>query len=373
MSGPDDDWQDDLRGVARALLAGAAPGEDLDWPTVARAGWTGLELPGTWDGAGVGFGAVGIVAVELGRVAAAGPFLGAAVGAAGALRTVEPGPVVAECARSLADGTAIPVLVLDAQDPPADVSRFPFTLAGAGSGTEVSGVVEFVVDAPFADMLLLPARDTNGAPSIVAVVAHSPGVTIESRPVVDATRRIARVQLDGVVVDDAHCWALAGDPESWGRRLADRAALGVAFDSVGIAEAMLETTVDYVSEREQFGRPIGSFQAVKHACAQMKVTVTASRAACAEALDALDALEAGGGESARPDRLEAEAGDAVDRAAALAKQGAVEVAGSALQLHGGIGYTWDSGIHVYLKRAALNRSLHGSPQAHRRRLAARWT
>ena len=181
------------------------------------------------------------------------------------------------------------------------------------------------------------------------------------------------MQLDGVVVDDAHCWALAGDSESWGRRLADRAALGVAFDSVGIAEAMLEATVDYVSEREQFGRPIGSFQAVKHACAQMKVAVTASRAACAEALDALEDLEAGGGESARPGRLEAEAGDAVDRAAALAKQGAVEVAGSALQLHGGIGYTWDSGIHVYLKRAALNRSLHGSPQAHRRRLAKRWT
>jgi alkylation response protein AidB-like acyl-CoA dehydrogenase len=117
---------------------------------------------------------------------------------------------------------------------------------------------------------------------------------------------------------------------------------------------MLDATVAYAKVREQFGRPIGSFQAVQHACADMLVQVSIA------------------GELANAAARSPDSGAAASMAKAYACAAAVDIAGRAMQLHGGIGYTWESGIHVYLKRAALNRSLFGSPAAHRKRLAARY-
>ena len=121
---------------------------------------------------------------------------------------------------------------------------------------------------------------------------------------------------------------------------------------------MLDATVSYVKVRNQFGRAIGSFQAVKHACADMLVSLAVSRQLVGAAVDAL--------------AIGTDAGVPASMAKAYACAAAVEIVGKAMQLHGGIGYTWESGIHVYLKRAALNRSLFGSPAAHRHRLAERY-
>ena len=122
---------------------------------------------------------------------------------------------------------------------------------------------------------------------------------------------------------------------------------------------MLSATVSYAKVRHQFDRPIGSFQAVKHACADMLVRISVSRQLVGAAVDAIA--------EGRPD-----AGVAAAMAKSYATAAAVDVVGKAMQLHGGIGYTWESGIHTYLKRAALNRSLFGSPAAHRRELAKRY-
>jgi alkylation response protein AidB-like acyl-CoA dehydrogenase len=145
------------------------------------------------------------------------------------------------------------------------------------------------------------------------------------------------------------------------RRLLDRAAVAVACDSLGLSEAMLAATVNYAQVREQFGRPIGSFQAVKHACADMLVRNCVARRLVTDAVARL----------AVPGH-DPETTVAASMAKSYACGAAVDVAGKAMQLHGGLGYTWESGIHVYLKRAALNRALFGSPAAHRRRLAARY-
>ena len=123
---------------------------------------------------------------------------------------------------------------------------------------------------------------------------------------------------------------------------------------------MLDATVGYARVREQFGRPIGSFQAVKHACADMLVQVAVSRELVAEAVERR--RPASGRRATTPTRQRGR----VDGQVVRRCHAAVDVAGKAMQLHGGIGYTWESGIHVYLKRAALNRSLFGSPGAHRR-------
>ena len=133
----------------------------------------------------------------------------------------------------------------------------------------------------------------------------------------------------------------------------------MAIDAVGVAGAALDAAVAYAGERQQFGRAIGSFQAVKHACADVAVELTIARRLVA---DAVDALVAGG-----PD-----AAVAVSMAKAHAVETAVAATGTSLQLHGGIGYTWEHGLHVLVKRAALDRSLFGSPAAHRARLAQRY-
>ena len=149
-----------------------------------------------------------------------------------------------------------------------------------------------------------------------------------------------------------------GDPDKAVDALRHRAEVAIACDSLGLAEQMLIATVDYVKVRHQFGRPIGSFQAVKHACADMLVAIEVARRLVADAVAAVSE----GADAAVP--------------AAMAKShvcsAAVDVAGKAMQLHGGIGYTWESGIHTYLKRATLNRSLFGSPAAHRKRLSQRY-
>ena len=221
-------------------------------------------------------------------------------------------------------------------------------------GTTVSGRAGFVPDATDADELLLVAAGPDGEPLVVRVPAGA--LDVKPQPVLDETRRLATVSADAVAVEPSAVWTLGAEAAA---ALLDRARLAVACDSLGLAEAMLDATVSYAQVREQFGRPIGSFQAVKHACADMLVAVTVGRRLVADAVEALAAGAPG-------------AGTAVLMAKAHACGSAVDVVGKAMQLHGGIGYTWESGIHVYLKRAALNRSLFGSPAAHRKQLAERY-
>jgi alkylation response protein AidB-like acyl-CoA dehydrogenase len=206
----------------------------------------------------------------------------------------------------------------------------------------LSGRAEFVPDACAADRFLVLAE----GPFVVAL--ERGGLELAPQPVLDETRSFAIVRAEGVRVEAVFPLA----EEAVGR-LRDRAALALACDSLGLSGAMLDATVAYAKQREQFGRPIGSFQAVKHACADMLVQVSLARELVAEAV-----------RNPGP--------TAVSMAKAYACGTAVDVVGKAMQLHGGIGYTWEAGIHAYLKRAVLNRSLFGSPAAHRRRLADRY-
>ncbi len=213
----------------------------------------------------------------------------------------------------------------------------------------LSGKAEFVPDAVGADRLLVITA------SGVAVM-DSAALTVAAQPVVDETRRLASVSSDATTADAV--LAFDGEHEASVRSIQDRAAVAIACDSLGLAEQMLAATVDYVKVRHQFGRPIGSFQAVKHACADMVVGIEVSR----QLVDDAVAVVAGGGD----------ASVAAAMAKSYACSAAVDIVGKAMQLHGGIGYTWESGIHTYLKRAALNRSLFGSPAAQRQLLSKRY-
>ena len=373
--------REELRAIARELLGKVRPPAAPDWGLLASSGWLGLEVPSALDGADATFDEVAVLAEEFGRAAASGPYLGSSVLGVGTLTALAASAERDALLSAAAAGAEVPVAVL--ADGASGADGVPFWLAKVpGGGLRLRGQAAFVPDAASATRLLMLARAIeDGAPVIVAVDPHAPGIAVEAQPVVDESRRLALVRADGAAVEAWSIWRFAGDPQAAVRRLLGRAAVAVACDSLGLSEAMLEATVGYAKVREQFGRPIGSFQAVKHACADMLVKVRVSRQLVTAAVMALasDDDMAGGADGAADGAANgAAAGTVVDASAAawMAKayacEAAVEVAGAAMQLHGGIGYTWESGVHRYLKRAALNRALFGSPSAHRARLAARY-
>lgn len=330
----------DLRSVARDLLAAGDP----DWSVLTQAGWPGLEIAESLGGAEVSFAETAVVAEELGRAAARSSHLGVSLGI-GALLALPAGEHRDAALSAAAAGTELPIAVVHTESFSGPV----FTLAADGS---ISGTADFVPDAAEATRLLVPATDPAGAPVLADLDPAGAGLTVTDRPTLDDTRRLATVIADGA--RPRQVWPFPAT-----RWLAARGTVSVAVDSLGLAEAMLAATVDYVGIRHQFGRPIGSFQAVKHACADMLVQIRVAR----QLVDAaVDAVAAGPG---------ADVSVPASMAKAYATDTAVAVVGKAMQLHGGIGYTWESGVHVYLKRATLNRSLFGSPAAHRRVLAAR--
>jgi hypothetical protein len=261
-----------------------------------------------------------VICEEMGRAASMNSYLGSAVLAVSTLNALAPSVTRDRLLADMASGAIRLAVVLESP--------------------------EFVLDAEGADRVLQITDE--------GVVCSA--MTATPRPVLDETRRLATVSATG---DAGDIMQFDGNPTDAPARLLARAAVAIACDSLGLCEAMLSATVAYAKVRHQFGRPIGSFQAVKHACADMAVTTAVARQLVGAAVDAVA--------EGRPD---------ADVAAAMAKSyacgAAVDIVGKAMQLHGGIGYTWESGIHVYLKRAALNRSLFGSPTAHRHELAKRY-
>jgi alkylation response protein AidB-like acyl-CoA dehydrogenase len=310
------EFHDELRSVAGELLA---KDRTVDWPVLVDAGWVGLEVSEQFGGAGATFAETGVVCEEIGRAASANSYLGSAVLAVGTLNALQPSESRDQLLTDVASGAMRLAVAIESN---------------------------FVPDAEGADRILVVTEK--------GVATCAPSIT--AQPVLDETRRLATVAATG----PAEVLLFEADPATAVRRLRDRAAVALACDSLGIAEAMLAATVSYAKVREQFGRPIGSFQAVKHACADMLVDISVSRQLVSAATRAIVEDD--------PD---------ADVAAAMAKSHtcakAVDIAGKAMQLHGGIGYTWESDIHVYLKRAALNRSLFGSPDAHRKYLAKRYS
>ncbi|MDT3441409.1 acyl-CoA dehydrogenase family protein [Pseudofrankia sp. BMG5.37] len=380
-AGAAEELRAELRAVARDLLAtagGKDGGDDaeVDWALLAEAGWLGLEVPDELDGAGVTVAETTVVCQELGRAAARAPYLGTAVLGAGALLALEPADGRDDLLRALASDAPRLAVALPTGDAPLGPAGLPaavpFRLAGAGGARRLTGRAEFVPDAAEAETLLLLALDEGDEPVVVRVAPGQQGVLVTATPVLDVSRSLGEVAATDAPVEAGSVWRFGGDGRTAGRLLLARGALAVACDSLGAAEAMLAATVEYASVRHQFGRPIGSFQAVKHGCADMLVSVSVGRGLVTEATRALAAASAvhvADGADGVDDAAMSAVEVAVSRAKSYMCAAAVDVAGKAMQLHGGIGYTWESGVHRYLKRAALSRALFGSPTAHRARLA----
>ena len=240
-----EEFHEELRSVAGDLLA---KDRAIDWSTLVDAGWVGLEVPEEFGGAGATFAEVAVICEDMGRAASTNSYLGSAVLAIGALKALQPSDTRDQLLADVASGAVRLTVALE-----------PF---------------EFAPDAEGADRILV-ITDRGVA---------EPAVTITPHPVLDETRRLATVTAD---VDAPEVFRFEVDPEAAVRRLHERAAVAVACDSLGLSEAMLAATVAYAKVRQQFGRPIGSFQAVKHACADMQVAIAVSRQLVSAAVEAV--------------------------------------------------------------------------------------
>jgi len=341
--------RDELRATARALLA--TPGSDRDLrDQMVELGWTTIHVPERYGGGGAGYADVAVVLRELGGTVTSAPFLGAVV--AGGAMSLADNEDVAGLA-----GASPGTVALASSTGSYDLSRLTTTWQSSGSSVRLGGESGFVLDADVADVLVVAARDDDGTVAALAVDTPAPGVRIEHVPTVDQTRRLFTVVFDNVAVPADR---LLCEPGMRAEELLERVlAIGVvaaSCDAVGVAERAMEGAAQYAKDRTQFGRPIGSFQAVKHHCADMAIAVEASRAATRAAAEALDG---GLGAWATTAAITSSyVGPACSHACALA-----------LLVHGGIGFTWEHDSHLYLKRAKLDEVLFGTPSWHRRRLA----
>ncbi len=360
---------------ALARIESAQTYDDKLWQAVAAdLGCAGLLIGERDGGAGASYREAAAVAEVLGSFAAPVPFLGSAVVATAALLSVAvgsaassgtpftPAKAAADLLRRMADGgvtTALAVPFATASGPPGG-SAFPTSVRVAGprpgdAATGVArlrGMVTGVADALPAGMLLVPADGVPHALYLVDVAAEG----VAKAPVIslDMTR-----QLCDLSFDDASATLMASGPAA---SAALDAALGagagiLAAEQVGLAQRCLDMTVAYVKERRQFARPVGSFQGLKHRLAEEWVSVTQARAASRYAAACLA--------SGSPD-----AKVAVALAKAYCSEVAVNAAQECVQMHGGIGFTWEHPAHLYLKRAKADSIGFGTPDAHRAALAS---
>jgi len=359
--------RDELRAAARDMLGRASTSarvreladtpdgfdENL-WRLFAEMGLPGIEVSEDFDGAGARFGDLAVVLTELGGHLASSGLAATTVLGGGALAAVPGHTLARDWLPRIASGTARASSAL--LSPEGEPGSPGLRASRTADGWRISGASGYVPDAGIAELLMLRALGDDGGELLLAVDRDTPGLTVMPTPMLDITRRFSDIAASDLVVGDASVLAAGAAAASAVRLLLDRAALAAAADALGVAQHMLDMTVEYAKTREQFGRAIGSFQAVKHRCADMFVAVTTARIALAEALAAYDAAPA-------------DATAAVSQAKAYTCDAAAQVTEDGVDLHGGIGFTWEHDAHLLLKRARLDQALYGDSRTHRRAAA----
>ncbi|EKF21190.1 acyl-CoA dehydrogenase, C-terminal domain protein [Mycolicibacterium hassiacum DSM 44199] len=336
--------------TVRAVMAGDRGYDPAAWRTAAeQIGVQGLLIPEQFGGGGCGFDEMAVVLEEAGRTLFPAPLLSTAVLATTTLLAV--GGAEEHLGR-IAAGELIATVAVAERKLAWDPDDVHTTATRRESGWVLTGAKPYVLDGAQAELLLVAARTPAGV-SLFAVEAGAPGLSVTPRDPLDQTRRQAAVGFDNTPA------VLLGEEGAGWQVLAgvyDHALTALACEQVGGAQAALEMTVGYLNVRQQFGRPIGSFQALKHRCADLLVEVESARSAAAYASAAVAA-----------------GADDAPVAASIAKvycsQAFYHVAAETIQMHGGIGFTWEHPAHLYFKRAKSSEALFGWPADHRDRIA----
>jgi alkylation response protein AidB-like acyl-CoA dehydrogenase len=370
------DEQEELRRSVRRFLADKSPESEVRrlmetdagydpavWTQMAeQLGLQGLAIPEEYGGSGFSFVELVVVLEEMGRALLCAPFFSSVVLAAGVVLASGDEPVKKEVLPGIASGEVRATLALTEDSGRWDEDGVTTRAwdsdsdsgSGSGGGWVLDGHKTFVLDGHTADVVLVVAR-TDAGVSLFLVDGDAPGLGRSAMPTMDQTRKQARLVFSSVparlVGTEGAGWPAVS-------RVLDLAAVALAAEQVGGAQRVLEMSVEYAKVRVQFGRPIGSFQAVKHKCADMLLAVeSAKSAAYYAAWTAADDNE--------------ELPVMASLAKAFCSEAYFKAAADNIQIHGGIGFTWDHPAHLYFKRAKSSELILGDPAYHRELLAQR--
>ncbi|MGW1780510.1 acyl-CoA dehydrogenase family protein [Streptomyces sp. NPDC002143] len=362
------DEQEELRRTVRAFLADTSPETEVRrlmetpegfdralWRRLgSELGVLGLAVPEEYGGAGCGPVEVGVVLEETGRALLCAPFLSSAVLATTALLGSDDEEARERLLPGLVAGESVATLALTEDSARWDAAGIGLTARAAGGSWLLTGHKTFVLDGACADVVLTVARAEDGI-GVFLVDGDAAGLHRAPLPTLDPTRRQARLDYDGV---RATRLRTHGDGWDLVSQVLDRAAVALAAEQVGVASRALDMAVEYAKVRHQFGRPIGSFQAVKHLLADVLLEVESARAAAHYALLAAE------GESPELPAV-------ASLAKAFCSDACLTATRENIQVHGGIGFTWEHPAQLYLKRAKTSQLLFGDPAYHRELLARR--
>ncbi|TVZ02453.1 acyl-CoA dehydrogenase [Trebonia kvetii] len=366
MSAGDSTEHDELRHVVREFLGERSPSsevrrlmeagesrDELVWALLAgQLGLTGIAVPEKYGGAGYGPVELGIVLEEMGGALVVAPYFATVALAGQALAASGDEDAMARWLSGIADGSLTATLAVAEESGSWDLAEVAATAEPAGDGWAVTGTKLFVIDGHTADLLLVVAHAPDG-PGVFAIEGDTAGTERVRLDSLDLTRPLGAVSLHGA---RAVRVGAGRDTAAWLSEVRDLILAALAAEQLGGAARCLDMSVEYAKVREQFGRPIGSFQAIKHKCANMLLEVECGRSAVYHAREALA--------GAQPDgRL------AAVLAYTYCSGAFTRAAKECIQIHGGIGYTWEHDAHLYLRRAKSSELLFGQPARQRARLA----
>jgi len=360
--------QEELRNIVRQFLeaksAETAVREQMEteqgydtevWSQMAeQLGLQSLTIPEEFGGQGFGYVELIVVLEEMGRALLCAPYFSSVVLAANAVMQSGDDAAKAAILPGIASGETIATLALTEPNGRWDESGIEATATNDGGTWKISGTKSFVIDGHTANIIIVAARTAAGV-SLFSVSGDAAGLTRTSLSTMDQTRKQAKLEFAGV-----EGTLIGADGAGWNviSTVLDLAAVGLAAEQVGGAQMCLDMAVQYAKDRVQFGRPIGSFQAIKHKCADMLLEVESAKSA---------AYYAGWCASELNDELPAVA----SLAKAYCSDAYFHAASENIQIHGGIGFTWEHPAHLYFKRAKSSELLFGDPTYHRELLAQR--
>jgi alkylation response protein AidB-like acyl-CoA dehydrogenase len=333
------------------------PGFDAElWKVLcSQVGVTAIALPDHLGGAAYGASALGVVAHEFGRALAPVPFIASTVLATGLLVEMrDQDPDSDSRLSGLIEGDRTAAAAVTGDGGLWRRSAVTLTAEDTSDGWIVHGAVRHVLNGTAADDLVVAAI-ADGQPALFVVDPTEDGVAVATERVLDGTRPMATITFSGA---PAIRLSSAGPVDDVIVRTVDLALAVLSAEQVGACERVLEIATDYARTREQFNRPIGSFQAIKHKCADMLVDLEWARSASQAALEAADGGLAG------------ETGWRASMAKAVCSEALRDAAHANVQVHGGIGFTWEDSAHLYMRRARTDEVLFGKPAEHWDRLAA---
>lgn len=366
--------QEQFRTMLRRFLTEKSPTSEIRRLMATEQGWerdfwqklngdlglSAVHIPEAYGGQGFGFVELAIVLEEMGHALLCGPYFSSVVLAANAILNAGTEGQKQALLPGIATGETVAALAFTEENGRWDSSGVALTATPSGMGYRLSGVKTLVLDGHTADLIVVLARapGSSGDEGLTFFTVQGVADGLERRLLnsVDTTRKLAKLTFNSVAAEPL---GESGAAAPAFARTLDQAAVCLANEMVGGADRLRQSALDYVKMRMQFGRPIASFQAIKHKCADMLVDVELAKSAAYYAAEA--AAEETGDWPAMASLAKAAASDAY-----------MQVAKDTIQLHGGIGFTWDNDTHLWFKRAKSSEVFLGSPKYHRELLMQRW-